>query len=429
MRSIRIAALLALPLAAATLAAAPAHADVKSGVEAWQRGDYKAAVAEWRPLAVAGDADAQFNLGQAYKLGRGVPSDLGQAEAWYRRAAKQGHLQAEDNLGLVLFTAGRRQEAMPYIEHSAARGEPRAQYVLGTAHFNGDLAEEDWPLAYALTKRASDGGLQLASARLAQLDQLIPLEQRQRGLAMLPAMEKNETRERLAAVSAGAPAAPATPKPSPIQTASLPASIPAATYAPPPVIEPTQAPAPVPVAPSPAAPPKALPSPAAQQAAAAAAEATAAADTAVAAATEPVAAAPSQPVTPGTSYAPPPESGPLPPKAAPVPVAPPPARPAPAPAAAAPAAQASAAPAPATPAAAASPWRAQLGAFAVEGNARKLWKSLEGKYPTLAARQPYLVKSAKLTRLQAGGFASKAEAQKFCATMKQGGQSCLVIDR
>src|SRR3546814_3149577 len=112
---------------------------------------------------------------------------------------------------------------------SAARGEPRAQYVLGTAHFNGDLAEEDWPLAYALTKRASDAGLQLASARLAQLDQLIPLEQRQRGLAMLPAMEKSETQTRLSAVSAGAPTAPAKPKPSPIQTASLPASVPGTT--------------------------------------------------------------------------------------------------------------------------------------------------------------------------------------------------------
>src|SRR3546814_11289292 len=113
MRSVRIAALLALPLAAATLAAAPAHADVKSGVEAWQRGDYQAAVAEWRPLAIAGDADAQFYLGQAYKLGRGVPNDLGQADAWYRLADKQGHLQAEDNPGLVTFQARRRPQARP----------------------------------------------------------------------------------------------------------------------------------------------------------------------------------------------------------------------------------------------------------------------------------------------------------------------------
>lgn len=222
MRPFRTAVLLALPLLAATMLTAPAHADVKDGVDAWQRGDYQGAVAQWRPAALAGDADAQFNLGQAYKLGRGVPTDLTQAEAWYRRAAKQGHLQAEDNLGLVLFTANRRDEAMPFIIRSAERGEPRAQYVLGTAHFNGDLAPHDLPRAYALTKRASDAGLAIASARLAQLDSLIPLDQRQRGLAMLPEIEKNEARARLSAVTAATPHAAKPAPTSPIKTASLP---------------------------------------------------------------------------------------------------------------------------------------------------------------------------------------------------------------
>ena len=87
----RTAVSLALPLLAASMLAAPAHADVKDGVDAWQRGDYQGAVAEWRPAALAGDADAQFNMGQAYKLGKGVPQDLKRAEAWYRKAAGQGH--------------------------------------------------------------------------------------------------------------------------------------------------------------------------------------------------------------------------------------------------------------------------------------------------------------------------------------------------
>ena len=39
--------------------AAPAMADVKAGVDAWQQGDYAKAIAEWRPLALAGDPDAQ----------------------------------------------------------------------------------------------------------------------------------------------------------------------------------------------------------------------------------------------------------------------------------------------------------------------------------------------------------------------------------
>src|SRR3546814_3466846 len=89
-----------------------------------QKTAYEMRISDWSSDVCSSDL---FNLGQAYKLGRGVPADLAQAESWYRRAAKQGHLQAEDNLGLVLFTAGRRQEAMPYIEASAARGEPRAQ--------------------------------------------------------------------------------------------------------------------------------------------------------------------------------------------------------------------------------------------------------------------------------------------------------------
>ena len=85
------------------LVSAPALADVKAGVDAWGRGDYATAIKEWRGPADAGDADAQFNLGQAYKLGNGVPKDLGQAEKWYKMAADQGHLQANDNYGLLLF--------------------------------------------------------------------------------------------------------------------------------------------------------------------------------------------------------------------------------------------------------------------------------------------------------------------------------------
>lgn len=161
--------------------AAPAAADVKAGVDAWARGDWSRAVAEWRPLAIAGDADAQFNLGQAYKLGRGVPTDPNQALAWFKRAADQGHPKAEDNYGIGLFQANRRTEAQPYLERSAARGEPRAQLVLGTMLFNGDGVKADYPRAYALMTRASQAGLPSASQSLAQMDGFITPADRERG--------------------------------------------------------------------------------------------------------------------------------------------------------------------------------------------------------------------------------------------------------
>ena len=71
-----------------------ALADVNDGVAAWERGDYETAVAEWRGPAGQGDADAQFNLGQAYRLGRGVEQNTRQAEVYYAKAAAQGHLKA-----------------------------------------------------------------------------------------------------------------------------------------------------------------------------------------------------------------------------------------------------------------------------------------------------------------------------------------------
>lgn len=174
---------------ALALIASPALADVKAGVDAWSRGNYAAAIREWRQPAIDGDADAQFNLGQAYKLGRGVPVDLKVAEDWYRRAALQGHLPAEDNYGLVMFQNGNRQKALPYIQKSAARNEARAQYLLGTALFNGDMVKKDWPRAYALMTRASAAGLAPATASLAQMDRYIPLVDRQKGQAIARELE------------------------------------------------------------------------------------------------------------------------------------------------------------------------------------------------------------------------------------------------
>ncbi|MCO4091924.1 MAG: sel1 repeat family protein [Sphingorhabdus sp.] len=82
--------------------AVAAKADTKAGTDAWSRGDYVVAVEEWRQPALEGDAEAQFHLGQAYRLGRGVKTDLNTALDWYRKAAAQGHIQAGDNCGHLL---------------------------------------------------------------------------------------------------------------------------------------------------------------------------------------------------------------------------------------------------------------------------------------------------------------------------------------
>src|ERR1044072_5534126 len=120
----------ALAIASATV---PAGAQsVRSGIEAWQKGDVTGAVAIWRPLADKGDPDAAFNLGQAYRLGKGVPLDLAQAQDWLERAARKGHVHAPAHLGLLLFQNGTRVSGMRWLKSAAEAGEPRAMLVVGT---------------------------------------------------------------------------------------------------------------------------------------------------------------------------------------------------------------------------------------------------------------------------------------------------------
>ncbi len=233
-------------------AAAPALADVKAGVDAWSAGDYARAVVEWQGPAAAGDADALFNLAQAYRLGRGVEIDNARARQLYEQAAALGHVKAADNFGLMLFQEGEQQKAMPLIQAAADRGDPRAQYVLGLSHFNADYAPRDWTRAYALMTLANGAGLPQAREALAQMDTYIPQAQRAQAQSLareLDAGARAQRQTELAAAELGSrPAAAAV-----LAVATAPAPKPpvvtVAAAAPKPMGLP---PAPKPLAPAPA---------------------------------------------------------------------------------------------------------------------------------------------------------------------------------
>ncbi len=114
------------------LVAAPATAQsVSAGIEAWQKGEHQAAVAAWAPLAAKGDPDAAFNLGQAYRLGKGVPLDFAKALTYFEMAARKDHVDAAATLGILLFQNGNRTGAMRWIKLAANKGEPRSLLLYG----------------------------------------------------------------------------------------------------------------------------------------------------------------------------------------------------------------------------------------------------------------------------------------------------------
>ena len=394
MRLIHSAILAGSALVSAMAVAAPAWADVKAGVDAWSRGDYDTAVREWQVPAQRGDPDAQFNLAQAYKLGRGVKVDLAKAEELFGKAAAGGHMQASDNFGLLLFQRGERARAMPYISAAAGRGDPRAQYLLGIAHFNGDNVAKDWVRAYALVSLAQQAALPQAGPALAQMDQYVPLEDRQRSVVLASRLaaeaEANRTQQ-IAATDLGA---------------TVPTVMPGRT--------------------APAAPTRSPEVASAENAAAAAARA------AGSRSPRGAVAGYTLPRTPGSTA----PAVPVPPRAATTPVT--------APATTAPAAtpprsggsaptRARAIPSPsvkaASPAvaapAASGAWRVQLGAFGVPGNAEALWNRVKGR-AELAGRSRLLTPAGRVTKLQAGGFASQADAQSACSRLSAAGFTCIV---
>ena len=192
---------------------------VRAGVEAWQKADYAGAVAIWRPLAEQGNADAAFNLGQAYRLGRGVPTNLGAAQTWLERAARKQHVDAQTTLGLLLFENGNQTGGLRWLKLAAEQGEARALLIYGTALFNGDNVPRDPVLGYAYVSRAAAQGLKPAKDTLEQLDAILPVDQRKQGVALAIAKAK------VAPPPASKPAKPAaapvktakadTPKPAP----------------------------------------------------------------------------------------------------------------------------------------------------------------------------------------------------------------------
>ena len=103
--------------------------------------DYAEAVKLSRNAAEHGDADAQNNLGWAYREGKGVPQNYAESVEWFRTAAEQGNADAQNNLGWA-YREGKGvpqdyAEAIKWFRKAAEQGNAAAQNNLGCAYDKG----------------------------------------------------------------------------------------------------------------------------------------------------------------------------------------------------------------------------------------------------------------------------------------------------
>jgi TPR repeat protein len=68
-----------------------AIADLEAAETLYREGDYQAAYDLWKPLADAGNPEAQFRIGGLYYRGKYLEENAAEAESWWRKSAVQDH--------------------------------------------------------------------------------------------------------------------------------------------------------------------------------------------------------------------------------------------------------------------------------------------------------------------------------------------------
>jgi uncharacterized protein len=175
--------------------------DLGDGMKAFIEGDHKEAFSKWEPIAMKenaigqyylgalydnagdfikafkwytlsseqGNAEAQFNLGQLYFLGNGVPQNFKNAVKWFTLSAEQNDSDAQGALGLIYYY-GRKgvpkdhARGIQFWKLSAKQDNAYAQYNLG--NYSLKLGQKYYKGALMLFRLAAEQGLAPAQSNL-----------------------------------------------------------------------------------------------------------------------------------------------------------------------------------------------------------------------------------------------------------------------
>jgi TPR repeat protein len=127
-----------------------------------KKSDFKSAFAQYQKAADQGSMLAEYDLGVAYQRGSGVAKDEAQAVAWYRRAAEQGFALAQSNLG-NMYRAGQGvpqdfAEGLKWLRKAAEQGNIRASLIVGLMYGDGQGATKNYAESVKWLRVAADQG-------------------------------------------------------------------------------------------------------------------------------------------------------------------------------------------------------------------------------------------------------------------------------
>ncbi len=94
-------------------------------------------ISDLKARAEAGDAAAQYELGEVYRRGKEVTQDFSEAMKWYRQAAEQGYARAAIKLGGMYLRGDGvpkdRAEAEKWFKRSSVKKDTGTQQIGASA--------------------------------------------------------------------------------------------------------------------------------------------------------------------------------------------------------------------------------------------------------------------------------------------------------
>lgn len=126
-----------------------------------KKGNIKKAIRWYRKAAEQGHAEAQVNMVFYSIQGIGVDRDTIQAVEWYQKAAEKGHAEVQYILGDFYYNGvgvtPDTIQAVEWYRKAAEQGHTSAQHMMGIAYENGYGIERSEPTAIEWYRKAAKG--------------------------------------------------------------------------------------------------------------------------------------------------------------------------------------------------------------------------------------------------------------------------------
>lgn len=147
--------------------------DFEQGIYEFNRGEFKAAIVQFRPLVSEGYAPAQYQMALIYQHGYSVTKDGMKALELFQLAAAQNYPDAQFELAL-LYSEGKLvkkdlKKAFELTNKAAQKELASAQFNLGVMYANGTGVRQDDFKASRWYQKAANQNYALAQFNLALL--------------------------------------------------------------------------------------------------------------------------------------------------------------------------------------------------------------------------------------------------------------------